>query len=215
MSRRRIYVSSIIGRRRRRIADHNSQKGTINPGSPPPPAALITKTLPTFRCNGLQDAVTSFNCMIQMRPLASISHFNKALGPLLKMGHYDIALPLIGKLHFLGIQVNSYTFNIAINCYCHLNQVSLGSLFWVPSSNAPDVTTLNTLLNGLILDDKIPEAVELFKKLMKMSEIEPNVIMCGTIVNGLYRTENTIRAVRLLRIMEEGSCKPDTVVYNH
>ncbi|GMP85251.1 hypothetical protein CsSME_00038487 [Camellia sinensis var. sinensis] len=127
MSRRRVSISSIIGRRkRRRIADHNCQKGTMfpslinhpfsflfvlfrcslstttrNPSSPPADAALITnqpKTLPTFRFYGLQDAVTSFNRMIQMRPLLPISHFNKALGPLLKMGHYDIARPLNGKL---------------------------------------------------------------------------------------------------------------------
>ncbi|KAF5962202.1 hypothetical protein HYC85_003411 [Camellia sinensis] len=38
--------------------------------------------------------------------------------------------------------------------------------------------------------------------------------MYGTIINGLCRTGNTIRTVSLLRIMEQGSYKPDTVVCN-
>ena len=227
MSRRRVSDSSIIGRRI--IADHNCQKGTIFPSLINHPSSflfLLFRSLstttpnpssPPVRCNDLQDAVNSFNRMIQMRPLPPISHFNKALGPLLKLGHYDIALPLIGKLHFRGIQVDIFTFNIAINCCCRLNQAHfgfslLGSLF--KRGYTPLSATFNTLINGLILQDKTPEAVELFKKLMRMREIEPIVVMYGTFVNGLCRTGNTIRAVSLLRIMEEGSCKPNTVVYN-
>ncbi|THG02463.1 hypothetical protein TEA_022433 [Camellia sinensis var. sinensis] len=152
-----------------------------------------------------------------MRPFPPISQCTKALRPILKMGHYDIALRLIGKLHFLGILVNIYTFNIAINCYCRLNQVDFGfSLLGIlfKRGYTPNVTTFTTLINGLILQDKTPQAVELFKKLMRTREIEPDVVMYGTIVNGLCRTGNTIRAVSLLRIMEEGSCKPNTIVYN-
>ncbi|KAF5940733.1 hypothetical protein HYC85_021900 [Camellia sinensis] len=103
----------------------------------------------------------------------------------LTIGHHAIALPLI------GISVNIYTFNIVINCYCCVNGVYfgfslLGTLF--KRGYTPDVTTFNTLLNGLILQDKTPEAVQLFKKLMRMREIEPNVVMYGTIVNRLCRT---------------------------
>ncbi|KAF5940734.1 hypothetical protein HYC85_021901 [Camellia sinensis] len=226
---RRVSASSIIGRRgRRRIVDHNCQKGTIFPSLINHPSSFLfllfrslsttrSPSSPPVRCNDLQDAVNSFNGMIQMRPLPPISQCTKALRPILKMGHYDIALRLIGKLHFLGIQVDIYTFSIVINCYCRLNQVDfgfslLGTLF--KRGYTPNVTTFKTLLNGLILDDKTPEAVELFKKLMRTREIEPGVVMYGTIVNGLCRTGNTIRAVSLLRIMEKGSCKPDTVVYN-
>ncbi|XP_028082902.1 putative pentatricopeptide repeat-containing protein At1g12700, mitochondrial isoform X1 [Camellia sinensis] len=234
--RRRVSDSSIIGRRR--IADHNCQKGTIfpsflfplfrslsntttSPTSPPPPPAVAV--IPKQRCNlvpnHLQSALISFNRMLQMRPLPPISQFNKALGLITKMGHYAISLSLIlNKLQqFQGIQVDLYTFNIAINCYCRLNQVHfgfslLGSLF--KRGFTPDGTTFNTLINGLILEDKTPEAVELFKKLITTRDIEPDVIMYGTIVNGLCRTGNTVRAVSLLRMMEEGSGKPDTVVYN-
>ncbi|GMP85246.1 hypothetical protein CsSME_00038482 [Camellia sinensis var. sinensis] len=154
--------------------------------------------------------------MLRMRPLPPISQFDKALGSILKMGHYATALSLIHKklqqLH--GIQVDFYTFNIAINCYCHLNRVDFGlSLLGTLFKRGYTPNAFNTLLNELILADKTPEAVELFKKLMRMREIEPDVVMYGTIINGLCRTGNTIRAVSLLRIMEEGSCKPNTAVY--
>ncbi|GMP77328.1 hypothetical protein CsSME_00033630 [Camellia sinensis var. sinensis] len=218
MSRRRRGSDySIIGRRR--IADHNCQKGTIfpsflfhlfrshsntstSPTSPPPPLPAAVAVIPKQRCNSgpndLQSALISFNRMLQMRPLPPISQFNKALGPITKMGRYAIALSLIlNKLQQCqGIQVDLYTFNIAINCYCRLNQVHfgfslLGSLF--KRGFTPDATTFNTLINGLILEDKTPEAVELFKKLITTREIEPDLVMYGTVVNGLCRTGNTIR----------------------
>ncbi|KAF5949608.1 hypothetical protein HYC85_011601 [Camellia sinensis] len=55
--------------------------------------------------------------MFRMLPLPPISQFNKALGSILNMGHYTTALSLIqNKLQqFQGIQVNFYTFYIAIN----------------------------------------------------------------------------------------------------
>ncbi|GMP77338.1 hypothetical protein CsSME_00033640 [Camellia sinensis var. sinensis] len=157
--------------------------------------------------------------MLQLRPLPPISQFNNALEPITKMGHYDISLSLILNklLQFQGIQVDLCTFNIAINCYCRLNQVHfgfslLGSLF--KRGYTQNATTFTTLINGLILEDKTPEAVELFKKLIRMREIQPGVVMYRTIVNGLYKTRNTSRAVSLLRIMEEGRCEPSIVVYN-
>ncbi|XP_028111570.1 putative pentatricopeptide repeat-containing protein At1g12700, mitochondrial [Camellia sinensis] len=236
--RRRISISSIIGPR---IAYYNHWllKGTStspslfvlfrslsnttkNPTSPPQGREPKPKALPKQPCNlgpnHLHSALISFNRMLRMRPLPTISQFNKALGSILKMGHYATALSLIqNKLQrFQGIQVNFYTFNIAINCYCHLNRADfglslLGTLF--KRGYTADVTTFTTLINGLILQDKTPQAVELFKKLVRTREIEPDVVMYGTIVNALCRTGNTIRAVSLLRIMEEGSCKPNTVVY--
>ncbi|CAL5351199.1 unnamed protein product [Camellia sinensis] len=195
---------------------------TKNPTSPPRGRKRKPEALPKQPCNlgpnHLHSALISFNRMLRMRPLPPISQFNKTLGSILKMGHYATALSLIrNKLQQLqGIQVDFYTCNIAINCYCHLNRVDfglslLGTLF--KRGYTPSVITFTTLINGLILQDKTPQAVELFKKLMRSREIEPNVVMYGTIVNGLCRTGNTIRAVSLLRIMEEGSCKPDTVVY--
>ncbi|XP_028114898.1 pentatricopeptide repeat-containing protein At1g63400-like [Camellia sinensis] len=236
--RRRISISSIIGPR---IAYYNHwllkrtstspslfvlfrsfSNTTKNPTSHPQGHEPKPKALPKqpwyLGPNHLHSALISFNRMLRMRPLPPISQFNKALGSILKMAHYATALSLIhNKLQqFQAIQVNFYTFNIAINYYCRLNRVDfglslLGTLF--KRSYTPDVTTFTTPINGLILQDKTPQAVKLVKKLMRTREIEPNVVMYGTIVNGLCRTGNTFRAVSLLRIMEEGSYEPNTVVY--
>ncbi|THG08418.1 hypothetical protein TEA_015076 [Camellia sinensis var. sinensis] len=201
------------------LSHSHSHSNTVNP-SPAFTTSAPKKhqALLGLGHNDLQDAVELFNGMVQTRPLPHISQFNKALGTITRMGHYATALFLIHNLQFLqGIQVDLYTFSIAINCYCHLNRVHfgfsiLGTLF--KCGYTPNVYIFSTLINGLILEDKTPEAVELFKKLMRNREIEPNVVMYGTIVNGLCRTGNTIRAVSLLRIMEKGSCKPNTIVYS-
>lgn len=196
-------------------------------GSPssPSPAVMTneteSETLHRLRCNSglsnLQDAVNLFNHLLQMRPLPSIIRINKVLGMIAKMGHYGTVLSFVGKLKVLSFQVDLYTLNIEINCYCHLNGVDfgfslLGGLF--KRAYIPNVVTFTTLINGLISEDKIAEAVELFKKLIRKGEIEPNVVTYGTIVNGLCKTGSTSTAIRLLQMMEEGSCKLNTVVYS-
>ncbi|KAI8561104.1 hypothetical protein RHMOL_Rhmol04G0311000 [Rhododendron molle] len=97
--------------------------------------------------------------------------------------------------------------NKALGCITRM-----GGLF--KRGYTPDVVTFNTLINGLIIEDRTAEAVELFKKLVRNRDIEPNVVMYGAIVNGLCKIGNTIMAIRLLRIMEKASTKPDTVVYS-
>ncbi|CAH2080435.1 unnamed protein product [Thlaspi arvense] len=90
----------------------------------------------------------------------------------------------------------------------------LPSIFHLPSGYSASVVTFNTLMNGLILEDRTFEAIELFKKLTKTREIVPDSVTYGIIINGLCRTGNVDRAVRLLRVMEETNCKPSVLIYN-
>ncbi|CAL5413546.1 unnamed protein product [Camellia sinensis] len=167
------------------------------------------------------DAVELFNGMVQTRPLPHISQFNKALGTITRMGHYATALFLIHNLQFLqGIQVDLHTFSIAINCYCHLNRVHfgfsiLGTLF--KCGYTPNVYILSTLINGLILEDKTPEAVELFKKLMRNRCMEPLLMgfaergtLSGLmIIDGLCKDRMADDALKLFFKMKEEGIRPD------
>ncbi|KAI8561100.1 hypothetical protein RHMOL_Rhmol04G0310600 [Rhododendron molle] len=166
--------------------------------------------------NDVQEAQELLNRMSQMQPFPPIIQINKLLGSIAKSSDYATTLSHFRKLHLLGIEVDLYTLSIASNCCCHLNRVDFGisllcGLF--KRSCAPDVT-FTTLINGLIIEDRTIEARELFKKLVNNREVEPNVVMYGTIITMLCKTGNTVAAIRLLRIMEERGCKPNTIAYS-
>ncbi|XP_058211770.1 putative pentatricopeptide repeat-containing protein At1g12700, mitochondrial [Rhododendron vialii] len=191
----------------------NPSSPTTSPEIRPPQPRKKSSVNP----DGFQGARELLNRIPRTRPFPPIFNINTALGTLAKRCHYAEALSHFGNLQSQGVRVNFYTLSIAINCYCHVNRVGfgfslLGGLF--KRGYKPHVAIFNTLLRGLISEDKAAEAVELFEKLMRRREIEPNEVTYGTIIIGLCKKRNTGAAVRWLRIMEEGSCKPNTVVYN-
>ncbi|PWA96273.1 tetratricopeptide-like helical domain-containing protein [Artemisia annua] len=66
----------------------------------------------------------------------------------------------------------------------------------------------NTLINGLVLADRVFEAIELFKKVHRHKLCEPDQVMYGTVINGLCKVDHTSKALELLRFMEKGSFIP-------
>ncbi|KAG5554397.1 hypothetical protein RHGRI_012054 [Rhododendron griersonianum] len=126
--------------------------------------------------------------------------FNTLLKGLIAQDKAAEALSHFNKLQLLDIELNLYTFNVAINCYCRMNRVGfgfslLGGIF--KYGYTPDAVTFTTLLNGFIAQDKVAEAVELFQKLVKKGEIKPNVATYAS-----------------LEDQEEKGVHPDVVTYN-
>ncbi|KAK2973890.1 hypothetical protein RJ640_013944 [Escallonia rubra] len=153
----------------------------------------------------LEDVFFLFDEMLRMRPLPSTLQFTLLLTDVTKMKHYSASLSLYKEMGALGIPINEY-----IMCW---NWVL--NPFFFRRGIVPNVATFGILLKGLVLEDRVPEAVILFTKLIRERVCEPNEVMYGTIVSGLCKTGNTSRAIQLLRLMEEeGKCKPNTVIDN-
>ncbi|WOH13874.1 hypothetical protein DCAR_0933387 [Daucus carota subsp. sativus] len=120
------------------------------------------------------------------------------------------------ELRVLRIPVDIVTFNTAIHSCCHLNTLDYAfSLLAgiIKSGWVPAVFTYNTLIQGLLSQDRPLEAGDLFKKLIRFQEIQPNVVMYNTIIDGLCKTSNTSMALKLSRKMENIGCRPNTVTY--
>ncbi|KAJ0729910.1 putative tetratricopeptide-like helical domain superfamily [Helianthus annuus] len=165
----------------------------------------------------IDDALQLFDEMLQRQPPPSIVQFNKLMTLIVKMKHYSTALSLFKQMRLMGVPVSIPTMSISINCHCRLNQVAYGFALLATifkQGHPPDLATYNTLIHGLVLADRVYEAVELFKKLLREKVCEPNQVMYGTVINGLCKVGHTTKAFELLRYMESGSCKPDVVQYN-
>ncbi|GKF39703.1 tetratricopeptide-like helical domain-containing protein [Tanacetum coccineum] len=113
------------------------------------------------KVSNLDDALNLFDQMSQMRPFPSIVKFNQLLHSLTKMKHFSHSLHLFKQMCALRVPVSHYTMGIAIKCCCQLYRTN--DAFAVFAWNfkrgiIPDVFTFSTLLNGLVLENKILEA---------------------------------------------------------
>ncbi|KAK4394071.1 putative pentatricopeptide repeat-containing protein, mitochondrial [Sesamum angolense] len=154
----------------------------------------------------VDDAVFLFRERLRMRPQPSVVQFTKLLNIVVKMKQYPVALHLFDEMCKWGTPINEYTMNIVTNCYCLLNRVDfgfaiLGSFF--KRGYEPNVTTFNTLIRGLFLDDKVIEAEKLFKKLLTLKLCEPNEVTVLTVINGLRKAGHTLTAYDLLGLLRK------------
>lgn len=129
---------------------------------------LVRDQLP--KVTNLEVALKVFDEMLQTRPLLSVVRFNQILGQVAKLKHYSVVLSLYKQMGVLEIASDVYTLSIIINCYCQLKQMGfslsvLGKFF--KFGFEPDVTTLTTLINGLLLVDRMAEAAGLFSEMVE------------------------------------------------
>ena len=167
--------------------------------------------------NKLDDALLVFDQMLRLKSRLSVLDFNQLLTALVRMKEYSVAVSMFREMRLLSIPADIVTFNTAIHSCCHLNTLDYAfSLLAgiIKSGHVPSVVTYNTLIKGLLSQDRPLEAGDLFKKFITYEEIHPDVVTYNTIIDGLCKTSNTSMALKLLRNMEEIGCRPDTVTYN-
>ncbi|XP_074328202.1 uncharacterized protein LOC141666101 isoform X2 [Apium graveolens] len=182
----------------------------------PPPAKLPHLLLEKSKL-GFDDALVMFDQMLHLKPLPNVIHFNQLLAALVKMKQHSVAVSLFRNMCATNIPLDIFTFNTAINCFCHLNRVDYAFSLLpaiIKRGFLPDVVTYTTLIRGLISQDNPVEAQNIFNKLLRFNDIQPNVVTYTTIIDGLCKRGHPSVAVKLFRYMEKKGCKPNAVTYN-
>nr|GLL49825.1 pentatricopeptide repeat-containing protein At3g22470, mitochondrial-like [Ipomoea trifida] len=170
-----------------------------------------------FRCS---DRVDCGFCVLGLFFKCGIEFDDITFNTLLKGLCQDHKIVEVVELFRKSVRENLYTlntFNILIDACCRANRVDcgfcvLGMLF--KRGIEFDVITFNTLINGLCLDNKIAEAVELFKKLVRENMCEIDHITYGTLISGLCKAGHAQTALDLLTQMPNEGPKPNTIGYN-
>ncbi|KAJ9556681.1 hypothetical protein OSB04_011295 [Centaurea solstitialis] len=165
----------------------------------------------------LDDAIQLFDQMTQRQPLPSVVNFNQLLQTVTKMKHYSCSIDLFKQMTAIGFPVSVYTVNIVIKCFCQMSCTREGFAivgYGFKRGVLPNVITFSTLLNGLILEDRVHEAERLFKKLIKGKLCKPDVVMYSTMIKGLCKVGINDTAIGLLRLMDERGCKPNVMTYS-
>ncbi|GER34152.1 pentatricopeptide (PPR) repeat-containing protein [Striga asiatica] len=167
--------------------------------------------------NGLDDALCLYENMSRTRPLPCVVQFTQLLSRVVNLKEYSAAINLFKDICSLGVSVNEYTMNIAINSLCLSGRVDYGFsvLGWFFKLGcSADGYTFNTLLKGLFREKMINEAQELIRKMVGEGLCELNVVTCGIVVDGLCKVGNTSMAIEFLRTMEKGTLKPNAYIYS-
>ncbi|MED6132798.1 hypothetical protein PIB30_022110 [Stylosanthes scabra] len=165
------------------------------------------------RCNRVDDAIASFDSLLNKRPLPSIVEFNKILGFLVKTDQYRIVVSLVPQLECRGITPSVITLSILINCFCHLSLMD--SAFSVLAKitklgHELNVITLTTLLKGFCINGMVMEALEFHNKARSLG-FQFDKISYGTLINGLCKAGRTNAAIELLQKLDRDPVKPDAV----
>ncbi|PHT44798.1 hypothetical protein CQW23_13956, partial [Capsicum baccatum] len=142
----------------------------------------------------LDDAVNLFNRMIRMNPLPSVIDFSNFFKTMINMKHYSVVVSLFQEMRILGIPISD---SILSNS---------GVLF--------SGVTFTSLIRGLFAEHKLKNAVELFKKVARDNICELDEVMYATVMNGLSKRGHTKKTLSLLRLMEQGSTKPNVFIYS-
>jgi pentatricopeptide repeat protein len=134
----------------------------------------------------VDNAVSSFQRMLQMRHTPPIVEFNKILTSLVKIKHYTTVISLCHKLEqFKEITPDLCTFNILINCYCHLSgQITfsfsvLGKI--LKMGYQPNTITFTTLIKGLCLSGHVKKALHFHDHVLTKG-FQLNQVSYGTLI---------------------------------
>ncbi|KAL6586610.1 hypothetical protein OROMI_001598 [Orobanche minor] len=76
--------------------------------------------------NGLDDALCLYEKLSRTKPLPNVVQFTKLLSRLVNLKEYAAAIYLFKDICNLGVSVDDYTMNIAINSYCLSDRVDYG-----------------------------------------------------------------------------------------
>ncbi|KAL9234892.1 hypothetical protein vseg_009708 [Gypsophila vaccaria] len=166
--------------------------------------------------------VNLFTRMISLRPLPSIFDFTAILSGIVKLKHlrpHRTVVSLSRELDLLEeFRPNLHYVCVVANCYCHLGRVDFAFGVFGRSIKlgfATDCVMFNTLINGLIQNDQLRQAVSVLDKVVRLG-VRPSVVTHGAMVKGLCRIGDNAGALNLLRKMKSESsiCKPNRVIYN-
>ncbi|XP_027357432.1 putative pentatricopeptide repeat-containing protein At3g16710, mitochondrial [Abrus precatorius] len=160
------------------------------------PAKLHTHSSPPFIRN-VNDAVASFNRMLNMRLSPSIVEFNKILASLSKTKHFHIAIALFQQLGSKGIEPtipNTITFNTFMNGLClinnvrkalHLHDKTIAQGFQM--DQPADIITYNSLIHALFKNHHVDWAIALLNKVIDKG-IHPNAYTNTILIDGLCKS---------------------------
>ncbi|EXB37231.1 hypothetical protein L484_020290 [Morus notabilis] len=166
-----------------------------------------------------QESLELFSTMERLGISPSLATFNSLLSVLLKRGRTNMARNVFDEiLGTLGVESDTFTFNVLIRGFCTNSMVDEGFHFFKEMSRfkcEPDVVTYNTLIDGLCRAGKVDIARNVVEGMKKKGvDLNPNVVTYTTLIRGYCGKQEIDEALLVLKEMTERGLKPNGITHN-
>ncbi|KAI3474074.1 hypothetical protein Pfo_028862 [Paulownia fortunei] len=129
--------------------------------------------------------------------------YNTVISGLCKWREVEEAMEVLNQMLSRDCSPNAVTYNAIISTLCKENQQCV----------LPDVSTFNSLIQGLCLTSKFSIAMELFFE-MKTKGCQPDEFTYNILIDCLCTKGKLDEALRLLKDMESSGCARSVITYN-
>ncbi|KAB2621985.1 pentatricopeptide repeat-containing protein [Pyrus ussuriensis x Pyrus communis] len=215
------------------------------------PEDVALTVIKAYTKNSMPDkALAVFQQMEEIFGCApGVRSYNSLLNAFIESNQWDRAEKFFAYFETVDLEPNLQTYNVLIKVSCKKKQFEKAKrlLNWIWEKGLePDVFSYGTLINGLAKGGKLSDALdvynilierflrkgdsvsanEIWERLVKDSEVYPNVITYNVVVNGLRKCGKTNdrgpdffllvkvdEAISVWRLMCEKACVADTTTY--
>ncbi|KAK4717620.1 hypothetical protein R3W88_015958 [Solanum pinnatisectum] len=178
------------------------------------------KKISLRNCNGILFISSISGSAITFRAYSSCHCSKKSISVEDKLGlnsgNLDDAVPLFHQMKF-GIPISDFILNNMINSFCLMYRVDCAFSvlpIYLKNGVSFNAVTFTTLIRGLFAENKVKDAVELFKKLLERNREYTDIAFYSVVINGLCKNGKLDEAHAVFEKHCFTGLLPDVRTYN-
>lgn len=164
-----------------------------------PPDVIMYNSILHGLCNAgrWKDVVRLSEEMINRKVSFNVITFNILVNALCKEGEVEDARHVVEIMIRQGISPNIITYNTLIHGYCVQGEMNKAKEMFhsiVDDGLKPDMFTYSSLIKGYCKKGKVDEAWQLFNHMEADQKVDPSVVTCNILLNGLLKDHQIVGA---------------------
>jgi pentatricopeptide repeat protein len=143
--------------------------------------------------------------------------YNNLVSGFCKKNKLDRAYEMLKEMEQAGIKPDNVTYNILISYLSKTGNFTIAHTVMrkmVKEGIVPTVVTYGALIHAYCLNNKIDEAMKIFRDLSSSSEVAPNTVIYNILIDSLCKNNEVELALSLMHEMKLVAVKPNITTYN-
>ncbi|KAE7999440.1 hypothetical protein FH972_003873 [Carpinus fangiana] len=143
--------------------------------------------------------------------------YNNLVSGFCKKNKLDRAYEMLKEMEQAGVKPDSVTYNILISYLSKTGNFTIAHTVMrkmVKEGIVPTVVTYGALIHAYCLNNKIDEAMKIFRDLSSASEVAPNTVIYNILIDSLCKNNDVELALSLMHDMKLVAVRPNITTYN-
>lgn len=171
--------------------------------------ALLSACLNSKNFSKVIEVFQQFPAKVSIKP--NVISYTTAMEALCKQGMLDEAVSLLDEMEENDVVPNANTFDILFTAFFRAGKFSEGEKLWnlMKEKNVvPDVRCYNSMMNGLVIEKRTSEALELLKTEIVEKGLKANSYSYAVFIKGFVKEGDIEEAKKWYREMVELELEP-------